>query len=279
MEFNRPPLPVTIIPASAIRADKTLLRKVGLNRNLLQPYPAYAFYTLPSAHPKRQQFSSLPSEHAASLNLAAHTLPTSHIRLNTVSGPYKYPEPLYKKTTTLGHFNNRYIATATRPSHVYSTHGKYSKPTTYHAWLRYALKVIQLALAAAVLACVIIPANNEPLQSFFARTKSLGQLFVIAVTIISLVITSIFAVTVFMAKTSFTWRNVDRISSVVLTILYIAATGMEIWYAACYPPFGKHFPDYCHSSVWMIAAILAFLNLVIHATDLMLSLRDGVSLP
>uniref|UniRef100_A0A915CUY6 MARVEL domain-containing protein n=1 Tax=Ditylenchus dipsaci TaxID=166011 RepID=A0A915CUY6_9BILA len=100
--------------------------------------------------------------------------------------------------------------------------------------------------------------------NFVTQTSTEWQALVLVITISFAFCALFLLLTVFFANTSYCWRQTDAIISVFGTVLYILATSLEIYYAACYPPIGQRINLVCYRPEWIMAGCLSFINLIVY---------------
>ncbi|KAI1721792.1 hypothetical protein Ddc_08259 [Ditylenchus destructor] len=143
---------------------------------------------------------------------------------------------------------------------------------------RIAMKFAQLALGAAIVGLVYGPMRGNSYSNFVTQTNTEWQGLVLGIAIAFAFCALILLLTVFMANTSHCWRQIDALVSGFASLLYILATSLEAYYAACYPPNGARINLVCYRPEWIIATCLCFANLIVYATDLIMAARTGVNL-
>ncbi|VDP28017.1 unnamed protein product [Soboliphyme baturini] len=278
MECTFAQSPIKIIPASAIKynrhliedADRGAVADVPVNAPYYSAVRRTAMYgshglasttpiRLPRLYPDGQYSQSQVSYHGL------QTLPMPRLsrarsydsgfvlgnnnryEVSTFSGPYRSQEPLYRK---------RYYAHSQpdiRDTMSVESYGAV-QPVKRRTYRVFSHNYPTIA-GAIVIACVAAAAEKLPFYAFVQKTRTEGQLFVIIAASICLSLTVLLLAAVsFLAKVK-ALRYTDAILSAAFAVLYIVISGVEIWYATCYPPYGAANPSVCYLDKWAAASV------------------------
>uniref|UniRef100_A0A0N4ZMA4 MARVEL domain-containing protein n=1 Tax=Parastrongyloides trichosuri TaxID=131310 RepID=A0A0N4ZMA4_PARTI len=149
---------------------------------------------------------------------------------------------------------------------------------TYPLFVRIIIKIFELILGAAILGLVIGPSTGYSFHDFVIMTKTEWQGAVVGIVAVFAICTLCLLLTICLANKQYFWRQFDVAISGIATLLYLVASFLEAYFAACYPPYGRQIDIVCHRAEWIVADILCFFNLVIYIVDLILALRTGVNI-
>uniref|UniRef100_A0AC35TGM6 MARVEL domain-containing protein n=1 Tax=Rhabditophanes sp. KR3021 TaxID=114890 RepID=A0AC35TGM6_9BILA len=148
----------------------------------------------------------------------------------------------------------------------------------YPLWIRFILKAAELILAAVILALVLGPLNGRSFHDFVILTKTEWQGAVVGIASVFGILALILLITSFLGPKSRVWRQFDVLVTGAGCFCYVVAAFLEAYFAACYPPHGRQINLVCHRAEWIIACIIAFINLMVYVADLILALRTGVNI-
>ncbi|CAD5210633.1 unnamed protein product [Bursaphelenchus xylophilus] len=228
------------------------------------------------------------------------------------SGPFKSPAPLYNKrraTRPVSYMpsNPVYVDTFSPRMPVYPPYPEafvprpgvfppfyppfkytptyqsrnvpeYQQKEKYPFVVRVLFKLMQVILAVISIVLIIGPSLDSSLAEFMRRTNTEWQSVVLAIlAVLGSVALVLMIVNCCTSKNSI-WRKIDVVMCAVGVVLMFIATGLEAYYAACYPPNGPKIALVCYETEWIFAAALCFLDTLVYVADLCFQLRSGVSL-
>ncbi|TKR93003.1 hypothetical protein L596_007540 [Steinernema carpocapsae] len=150
----------------------------------------------------------------------------------------------------------------------------------YPIVLRAVLKIIQLALTAAILGLVLGPAKGQTFHDFVISTKTEWQGAVVGITAVFGILTLALFLSICLANKQYLWRQLDALVTGAAVFLHLFAAGLEAYFASCYPPDGwklRNTSGVCYRAEWIIATILLFFNFVAFLVDLIFIFRTGVN--
>ncbi|KAK0425824.1 hypothetical protein QR680_009410 [Steinernema hermaphroditum] len=151
----------------------------------------------------------------------------------------------------------------------------------YPIVLRILLKVVHLALSAAILGLVLGPMRNQTFHDFVIETKTEWQGAVVGVVSFFGILTLVLLLTVCLANKQRYWRQFDGIITGAALILYLLAACLEAFFANCYPPDGwklRNTSNVCYRAEWIIATILLFIDCIVLLVDVVFIFRTGVNI-
>ncbi|KAI6217650.1 hypothetical protein M3Y99_01757700 [Aphelenchoides fujianensis] len=149
---------------------------------------------------------------------------------------------------------------------------------TYPIYARLGIKLAEFVFGLIAIGLILAPVRGLDLAAFFQKTQTEWQGVVLAIVAVLSVLAFFLLLTVYCANSRLLWRRFDIVNTAVSAFLYLVVTCIEAYYAACYPPNGAKIALVCYRLEWIIAAVVLFCEIVVYITDLIMSLRTGVSL-
>lgn len=144
-------------------------------------------------------------------------------------------------------------------------------------------------LGAAAVALIYAPMAGQRLADFLLLTGTEWQAAVLALLLVLAGLALLLLLSACWASRRPLWRRLDLLNSAVSLLLYLLCTGLEAYFAACYPPNGPRINLVCYRTEWMLATVrggaaaapaqaVCFFQTLLYSADLLMAVRAGVSL-
>ncbi|CAD5207885.1 unnamed protein product [Bursaphelenchus okinawaensis] len=155
---------------------------------------------------------------------------------------------------------------------------EYQRSDKYPFFVRILFKLMQIIFAVISLVLIIGPSLDYSLAEFMRRSNTEWQSLVLAILAVLGAVAFIMLFVNCCISQHSIWRKIDVVMCAVGVVLMFIATGLEAYYAACYPPNGPKIALVCYKTEWIFAAAICFLDTLVYVADLCFQLRSGVTL-
>ncbi|GMT01969.1 hypothetical protein PENTCL1PPCAC_24143, partial [Pristionchus entomophagus] len=235
---------------------------------------AYRAYLAPGKRPPAA-YAAQRRSRVTSYHEGVGTLPAGYATGGPTVTDYPFHTVARPINRTPSIYQPSYTSYPPAQMHFKERAAKEADPHRYGLAWRCIVKGAQLLLGAAILGLVLGPMRSTSLVDFVTTTRTEWQGVVVGIVGTMTIVTLILLGTAVFAHKNSGWRKVDAHCSIIGLILYLLAACIESYYAACYPPNGPRLNLVCHRPEWIIATILAFINVILYVIDFILAWIAG----